>query len=236
MLRRVALCLGFVASVTAPQSASAALVTLTFSGRVSFIQPHPDIPDTQPLVDSLGSAGTPGSPFSGSLTFDDSSPPSSESSLGNTYPLAIPPGSFSARLGTTFLSGAMTWTAPSFEIDTYLTPGDEPPNVDIRSTLASSRFGYSASFEIYLKDAGHPLSSPALDRIPWDISLYPDHEIAWTIQSVDFPGESVVVFANGSDFTFSATVPEPNGAALWLLGCLPFPLLRLRRRAPRIPG
>ncbi|HKC52140.1 MAG TPA: hypothetical protein VKF60_15200 [Myxococcota bacterium] len=190
---------------------SAASVRVEFGGTVDFSQADPQ----SPFLDYLGSL-EPGTPFSGSLVFDDSLP----NTQGGLFYLPVPPSSLEVTLGD------LTWNAQGIlQMLTVTTPGDEPPNVGVWGTLTFADY-FDATFVIYLKDrSGHPLVSNDLADIPWDISLYPDREVSWIIRSAFLPG---TVAVHGRITSLSA-VREPGPALLLAAPALALLAARFRR-------
>lgn len=168
------------------------------------------------LLESLGSSVDAGTPIAGSFTFDDAQ----ENPQVGQVLFYVPPWSLVATVGD------LTFSATNnFQILTFTTPGDEPPNVGVVSTVGLGD-DLVASFNLYLKDPfGHPLPSAKLVDIPWDESLFPDREVSFNITSESLPGQSVLVHGGIS----SLSAPEPGPGPLLAMPVLALWALHFRR-------
>ena len=92
-----------------------------------------------------------------------------------------------------------------------------------RSTGLNLIDAVSTSFQIYLKDPQrNPLSSADLVAIHWDESVFPQREVAWTLD------DGVSQLLGHERIDSLSGVPEPGVATLLAVGALALAARRLR--------
>jgi hypothetical protein len=213
----------------AARPALAMTVAVSFSGSVSGIVALDFATGAAPpLAAEIGQSVGVGTPFSGSLAFDDADPDVTFDSYGATYRVGDPFAAFRTSLGDYAIE-----SDPARGYDLGLHDGDYYGYGISLGGIAHALSGAGASSLSYLtldfvlqSNSADLLTSTALDEVPWELEAYSQGgHVTWTFQR----GSEFVAVTGALDAVSRAAVPEPAIDGLAALGVLGVGALGFRR-------
>jgi len=228
-IARAVLMLVATVAFVAPRPAFASPITIHFAGTLQYLSIYE--PFTPPYVSSgyNGSFGG-GSPFSGSLTFDDSASDSNVDVTVGDYSFSTPPFTATLQFGTYTLSSSSSGFTTQV-LDNYR-PEAFPSGYDGFYLLATNvsavgapAFSFAASyFSLLLENetTGSTLSSDSLASVPFSLASWPDTWVFFHVKRAGYPYS----FSGGGTLNSLVVVPESSTSLLLWLGVTGFGIRR----------
>jgi hypothetical protein len=203
-----------------PRSSVAANVTVSFSGTIDSLSILED-PFAPWIWHGYDGSFTVGSPFSGSLTFDDSTSDSNADVQVGNYSFDTPPFTAILQVGGYTLSSISGRNTAQIFNDSF--PQTYPNGLDEISlfvedvsVLGAPGFPSSESyFVLELEDfTGSALGSDALASVPFSLAPWDQARISFSLRRAD----SLSSFVSAGPIASQSVVPEPSTALLIWLG------------------
>lgn len=215
-------------ALIAPLSAAGTAIRVSFSGTIDTVYDDTGISD--------GSVA-PGTPFSGSVTFDDSVDPLFTDAYGSIYGFSTPPWAMSAQIGSYTVFSVANPVEPSAEsLIIRIQHFSHPPDYVSFDSATGAAAGLGpfpgplepVSIGLLLQDTygeTFPLFySSALDAVPYDLALWNTRVFSFSIGE---RGPTYFGAMGTVDSLEAVVVPEPGTGVLLALGTA---LLVLHRR------